>query len=232
VKRLMSAPSQNSRFDMVQWMTPEAREAFHASASRRRLSAGQIIYVLGDAGGEMYRIVIGSVRLFATRSDGREVFFLRFQPGDCFGEASLVDNETRPQSAQAVTDVELEVIDVAAFTRLRGAYRDFDDALIRLLARQMRFANSLFIDFSLNDLLGRIARRILEAAQAHPASNNDAATPDLPLSQAEIASMVGASRQTVNRALQQMQSMGVIQTEYNRIVVHDVDWLRSLATLR
>src|SRR5580704_9268398 len=187
----MPTPPQNSRFDMVQWMTPQVRAAFHASASRRRLSAGQIIYVFGDAASEMYRIVSGSVRLFATRSDGREVVFLRFQPGDCFGEASLIDSETRPQTAQAVTDVELEVIDAAAFRRLRGAYREFDEALLRLLSQQMRFANSLFIDLSLNDLLGRIAGRILEAAQASRPSDG-AGTLDLPLSQAEIASMVGA----------------------------------------
>jgi CRP/FNR family cyclic AMP-dependent transcriptional regulator len=228
----MPTPPQNSRFDMVQWMTPQVRAAFHASASRRRLSAGQIIYVFGDAASEMYRIVSGSVRLFATRSDGREVVFLRFQPGDCFGEASLIDSETRPQTAQAVTDVELEVIDAAAFRRLRRAYREYDEALLRLLSQQMRFANSLFIDLSLNDLLGRIARRILEAAQASRAPCDGASTLDLPLSQAEIASMVGASRQTVNRALQQMQSMGLLQTEYNRIIVHDLGWLRSLATLR
>jgi CRP-like cAMP-binding protein len=226
----MPTPPQNSRFDMVQWMTPQVREAFHASASRRRLSAGQIIYVFGDAAGEMYRIVSGSVRLFATRSDGREVVFLKFQPGDCFGEASLIDNETRPQTAQAVTDVELEVIDAAAFRKLRGAHREFDEALLRLLAQQMRFANSLFIDLSLNDLLGRIARRILEAAEASRAACDSAATLNLPLSQAEIASMVGVSRQTVNKALQQMQGMGVLQTEYHRIIVHDLDWLRSLAT--
>lgn len=228
----MPTPPQNSRFDMVQWMTPQVREAFHASASRRRLSARQIIYVFGNAASEMYRIVSGSVRLFATRSDGREVVFLKFQPGDCFGEASLIDNETRPQTAQAVTDVELEVIDAAAFRRLRGAYREFDEALLRLLSQQMRFANGLFIDLSLNDLLGRIARRILEAAQASRAPHDGAATLDLPLSQAEIASMVGASRQTVNRALQQLQSMGLLQTEYNRIIVHDLDWLRLLATPR
>src|ERR1700680_131715 len=107
----MPTPPQNSRFDMVQWMTPQVRAAFHASASRRRLSAGQIIYVFGDAASEMYRIGSGLGGLFAPRPYGREVFFLRLQPGDCFGEASLIDNETRPQTAQVVTDVELEVID-------------------------------------------------------------------------------------------------------------------------
>src|SRR3984957_8988618 len=131
----MPTPPQISRFDMVQWMTPQVREAFHASASRRRMSVGQIIYVFGEVAGEMYRIVSGSVRLFATRSDGREVVFLRFQPGDCFGEASLIDSETRPQTAQAVTDVELEVIEAGAFTRLRGAYREFEWALLRLLSQ-------------------------------------------------------------------------------------------------
>jgi len=95
----------------------------------------------------------------------------------------------------------------------------------------MRFSNGLFIDLSLNDLIGRVARRILEAARAFGEPGAHGVSLEFPLSQTEIASMVGVSRQTVNRALQQLQGAGVITTEYNGIRVHDLERLQALASL-
>jgi CRP-like cAMP-binding protein len=216
---------------MTQWMNPAVRQAYDEAVAHRRLAQGQVIYLHGDDATEMYRIVSGTVRLLTARSDGREVVFLRFGPGDCFGEASLIDREPRPQTAQAVTDVELEVLGGGAFAKLRSGHRNFDEALLRLLSRQMRFANKLFIDLSLNDLVGRVARRLVEAAMAFGERDEDGSSLEFHLSQAEIASMVGASRQSVNRALQQLQAMGVISTEYSGIRVHDLARLRDLAAL-
>jgi len=97
----MPSPLAIAPFDITQWMTPPVRQAYTAAVSRRRFYAGQIIYVLGDEAGAMYRIVSGSVRVFATRGDGREVVFVRFEPGDAFGESSLIDHEPRPQTAHS-----------------------------------------------------------------------------------------------------------------------------------
>lgn len=216
-------------FDILQWMEPAASEAFRGALRRRSYPAGQLIYLQGDVGREMYRLASGSVRLSATGSDGREVVLLRFESGDCFGEASLIDKYTRPHTAEALSDVELDVLGAEAFDAIRLEYRSFDAALLQLLSRQMRFSSNLFMDLSLNALPRRIARRILRAAETSDDSYRISAPLKLPLSQAEIAAMVGASRQTVNRILRQMQAEGLLFTEYKNLVVRDLDRLRALA---
>lgn len=223
------APQASAPFDITQWMTAEVRAAYGRLVRVKRFAAGAVIYIRGDEAREMYRIVSGSVRLYASGGDGREVVFRWFESGDTFGEASLIDDEPRPQTAEAVVESALEVLDAAAFDQLRRNHRDFDEALLRLLSRQMRFANTLVVDLSLGDLAGRIARRILEAVSVRAAQDQARSTFDCAISQAELAPMVGASRQTVNRTLQQMQASGIITTEYNRITVQDLPGLRAMA---
>ena len=206
-------------FDMVQWMDPDSRSAFAAAVHHRRFRAGQTIYLQGDAGEEMFRIDRGSVRLSLTRTDGREIVLLLLQNGGCFGNSSLIDGGPRPQTAQAVSDVELSVLDAAAFGRLRGAHRGFDDALLRLLAAQMRAATTHYADRSLDDLRSRVIARLLLLAGPAPV---------LQLSQSELAMMVGASRQHVNKVLKQLESEKLIAIDYAAIRITDIDGLRDL----
>jgi CRP/FNR family transcriptional regulator, cyclic AMP receptor protein len=215
-------------FDLLQWMQPPLREAFLRALKPKIYRAGQLIYSQGDAGAEMYRVSSGRVRLSVADQDGREVVFLLFEPGDCFGDASLVDGEPRPQTAEALTDLELDVLDKTAYGNLR-AIEGFDDALLRLLARQMRFVSRRYTDLSLGDLRARVASRILEAAQMSDRKAGLGGGLSLRLPQSEIASLVGASRQTVNRVLRVMSAEGLIATEYNQVLVRDVDGLRRAA---
>jgi len=221
--------SRHRMFDILQWLSDDVAEAFLRRLKPRQYRASQTIYTQGDEGSEMYRIVSGSVRMLARSEDGREVVFLRFGPGDCFGVASLIDDEPRPHTAEAATFVEMEALTKKAYNELRSEHREFDEALLQLISRMMRYSSRLFRDLNLNALEERIAIRILQGVEAA----NDAAPGSLinklPLSQAEIALMVGASRQTVNRILQKMQEAGVIVTEYNSIIVQDMSRLRALA---
>lgn len=206
-------------FDMLRWMDAESRGAFAAAVHHRRFQAGQTIYLQGDAGEEMFRVDHGSVRLSLTRTDGREIVLLLLQAGSCFGNSSLIDAGPRPQTAQAVTDVELSVLDAAAFGRLRGAHRGFDDALMRLLAAQMRAATTHYADRSLDDLRSRVIARLLLLAGL---------TPTLHLSQSELAMMVGASRQHVNRVLKGLENGKLIAIDYATIHIVDIERLRDL----
>jgi len=126
-------------FDLLQWMDEPVRRAFASLAKRRRYAAGQVIYLHSEPGNEMFRLVSGSVCMSVMHGDGRKVIFLLFEPGDCFGESSLIDGAPRPQTAEALTSVEVDVLDLNSFNFLRTQYRSFNEALLRLLARQMRF---------------------------------------------------------------------------------------------
>ncbi len=216
-------------FDMFQWLPKEVVEAFSQRVCRRRYQAGQTIYFLGDSGNEMYRIASGSVRMLASTPDGREVVFLRFNSNDCFGIASLIDGQPRPHTAEAATAVELDVLSKEDYEEIRKTYREFDQASLKLISRMMRYSSGLFKELSLNALEERIASRILQGVERSEAVASTQDHRKLALSQTEIALMVGASRQTVNRVLQKMQDAGIIETEYNSIIVQDIKGLRALA---
>jgi CRP/FNR family transcriptional regulator, cyclic AMP receptor protein len=215
-------------FDLRQWLSGAALDDFDHALRPRRYNAGQTVYRQDEPGTEMFRIVSGLVRLSVLRSDGREVIFLFFRPGDCFGDSSLVDGEPRPQTAEALTDLVVQVLDGNAFHALRDAHRAFDGAIMKLLARQMRALSEQFVDTSLNDLTARVAARILQIASALGSRGMDSGHVALRLPQAEIASMVGASRQSVSKTLQRLQSEGLVTIEYANVLVNDVAGLRRL----
>lgn len=216
-------------FDLLQWMEPEVRAAFGSVVRRRRYAAGRTIYWQGDPGTEMFRIISGSVRMVVTRADGREIAYGLCEPGDCFGDSSLVDGDPRPQSVEAVTDVELDVLEAADFRRLRERFRNFDDALLRLLARQMRVVSMHYADANLNPLAVRVAGRLHEAACSFGSQADDGLRLTVPLAQSGLALMVGASRQAVNKVLRKFQSEGLLRIEYGTVLILDPEGVRQRA---
>ena len=216
-----------ARFDMMPWLSPEAAAAFKAVARRRILKAGQVIYMQDDPGSEMYRVVSGHVRLTTRHPDGKEAVFLLFVPDDCFGVSSLVDDGNRPQTAECLSDVELDAVDLMAFERLRIDHASFVDALLRLLARQMRIVSAHYARSSILSLSARVALRLIELSEVDNEGRENLLSVHLP--QSELAAMTGASRQSVNATLQQLQRNGVIRIENRRIVIADLPALTKIA---
>ena len=212
---------------MMPWLDPEAASAFKAVARPRNLKAGQTIYMQDDPGSEMYRVVSGHVRLTTRHPDGKEAVFLRFVPDDCFGVSSLVDDGMRPQTAECLSDVQLDVIDRRDFEMLRNNHRSFVDALLRLLARQMRIVSAHYARSSILSLSARIALRLIELAEFDSRARDNLLAVHLP--QSELAAMTGASRQSVNPILQQLQRSGLIRIENRRIIITDLPALTRAA---
>ncbi len=214
-------------FDMASWLPAAQQQLFARLARRRTYRASQTIYTQGEAGEEMFRIIEGSVRLSVLGLDGREVTFLLFGPGDCFGVSSLVDGAPRPQTAEALTGVTIEAIDRAAFAELRQSGRAFDEALLRLLATQMRAVSIFYTEAQLASLRQRVLRRLDEAMNSFGTEGEGGMRLSLRLSHTELAAMVGSSRQSVGKILQQLQAEGLIRIEYGNILILDLAAFRD-----
>jgi len=221
---------QYSPFDIFQWLPVNVQEAFSTSARQTRFLDGQRIYTQAEPGNEMFRITSGSVRMSALRHDGREALYLIFEPGDCFGTSSLVDGEPRPQTASAQGEVELQVLRRDAFERLRLDHRAFNDALLRLISRHMRLLSDYFVTSTLDELPCRVAKRLLEVSKSFGVSRERGIRLSMRLSQAELALMVGASRQSVSKVLQKFQEDGLIAIEYGTVLILDKDKLQLKAS--
>lgn len=213
--------ASHSRFDMTGWMTAEAKAGFAAGTTTRTFSAGQTIYVQGEPGTEMYRIVTGSVRLSVHGIEGREATFLLLEPGDCFGDSSLVDDDPRPQTAEAMVKSELQVLSRASFQHLLVEHPSFTQAILRLLSRQMRAVSAFYVDSQLSGLHNRVIHRIDDLIRRFGVLSGDGVRLSIRMSQSDLASLVGSSRQSVGKVLQDLQADGLIRIEYGNILVPD-----------
>lgn len=216
-------------FDLLQWVQADAQAAFGTLAQRRHYRAGETLYGQGDEGREMYRLVEGSVRLSVIRQSGCELVYLTFAPGDCFGVSSVVDGGERPHTAQASVDVIVDVLQARDFDTLRVAHRAIDEAIMKLLARQMRAMSASFANASLGSLRQRVARCLADAARSFGKPVSNGLILDQHLPQSEIALMVGASRQSVNRILQGLQAEGLVTAHYGSMILHAPDTIGQIA---
>ena len=133
------------------------------------------------------------------------------------------------QTAEAASAVDVQVLSRAAFDRLRHDYREFDDALLRLMTRHMRLLSGFFADAHLTTLSARIASRIVANSRSFGVPGEAGTGFSVRLSQSDFALMVGASRQSVNKVLQRFQEDGLIVIEYGALVVRDLDRLQLRA---
>jgi CRP/FNR family transcriptional regulator, cyclic AMP receptor protein len=216
----------HSPFDIFQWLSAEGQDAFTLATRRRHFPDSYRIYSQSEPGNEMYRIVSGSVRMSVLRRDGREALYLVLEPGDCFGMSSLIDGAPRSYTTRANGDVELQVLRRDACDRLRCQHPSFSEGLMRLMARHMRLLSEYFVGSTVDDISCRVAQRLLKAQRPSVISRHGIRL-TVRLSQSDIALMVGASRQAVNKVLQRFQDDGLISIEYGSVQVHDVDRLQS-----
>lgn len=221
--------SSRSHFDIVQWLSAEVGSALERAGHPKRFPAGSTIYVQGEPGDEMYRLVSGSVRLYVSNADGRELTFLLFGSGDCFGNSSVIDGGPRPQTAEAHEACELQVFDKNAVDALRKQYPEVSDALLHLTSRQSRILSNFFAQSYLDQPAARIAQRIVAAVDQAGQDAKAGERVVAPFSQSELGLMVGAARQTVNKVLRQFKIDRLISVDKGELIVLDLPGLRAIA---
>jgi len=217
-----------SPFDIFQWLSIEARESFVRAARRRHFPDGSRIYSQSEPGEAMYRIVSGYVRMSVMRDDGREALHSLLEPGGCFGICSMLDGAQRHHTTTAHGDVEVQVLRRDACEQLRAEHASFGEGLIRHMSRHTRLLCEYFASSTLDELPRRVALRLLIAHSKVITGNKTRLI--VRLSQSEIALMVGASRQAVNKVLQRFQDEGLISLEYGSVHLHDIERLQSVTS--
>ncbi len=195
----------------------------------RRYRKGNVIFVQGEQGDRCYAIVDGAVKISAYHSDGREAVLAVLGPGDVFGELSLFDQVVRSADATAIESTELLSLDTNALTEAMADHPEVGLTLLQVLGRRLRQTNEALQDIAFFDVPGRVARRIADLAETHGEQTDDGVLIDLPLSQESLAQMVGATRESVNKALAILKRRGLVGRIGRRYLVSDIARLRSRA---
>jgi CRP/FNR family transcriptional regulator, cyclic AMP receptor protein len=172
----------------------------------------------------MYVLAEGAVKLFVASRDGGIVELVRHRPPATFGEVALLDGGPRSASAEAVERSTLLVVTRAELLRLLRAEDQVAEALLRTLGTIVRRTTRQVSDLVFLDLQGRIARQLLALA-----TDGDGMARTRRVTQAELASMVGGARQTVNQALRSLESRGYIRADGRSFEILDRRRLEHLA---
>ncbi len=207
----------------------EVASALEASMSSATLRRGEILFSEGDDGDQLYVVTEGKIKLGRTSPDGRENLLAILGPGQMFGELSFFDPGPRSATATAVTDVELKSLGHEALSPILNAHPDVAHALLNQLAGRLRRTNEVVGDLVFSDVPGRVAKALLDLASRFGRRADDGIHVNHDLTQEELAQLVGASRETVNKALADFASRGWLRLEPRSVVILDLERLQRRA---
>jgi CRP/FNR family cyclic AMP-dependent transcriptional regulator len=188
---------------------------------------GSVIVFEDDPGDSFFLVREGRVKVVLVGEDGREVILGILGAGEHFGELALIDDRPRSAHVIALDDSALLVLRREDFKRRVEAAPKVAWALLVELSRRLREADGKIGGLVLLDVPGRICRLLIDSA-----SPGDGRTIEKPLTHQTIAQMIGASRETVSRAMREFQDSGWISVERRRITLRDLDALKQRSRAR
>jgi CRP/FNR family transcriptional regulator, cyclic AMP receptor protein len=193
-----------------------------------RFRRGQALFTQGDRAERVFVIERGWVLIMSVAPGGREIVLGLRGPGDLIGDLSALDGAPRSATALAAGEVEATVARSSVFIRtLSDAATAMD--LLRLLASRLRDADRKRLEFAALDTLGRVARRLQELSERFGEQTAEGIEVELPLSQEQLASWCGASREATVKALAALRTLGCIATRRRSVLIRDVAGLRQHA---
>jgi len=207
----------------------EAAAALRSSMSEHKLARAEVLFREGDEGDRVYVVIDGKIKLGRTSQDGRENLLAILGPGQMFGELSLFDPGPRSATATAVTDTALLGLGHADLLPWLTGRPEVSRGLLLQLASRLRRSNDTLADLVFSDVPGRVAKILLELSVRFGAPADEGIRVAHDLTQEELAQLVGASRETVNKALADFASRGWIRLEQRSVVLLDVERLRRRA---
>ena len=202
-----------------------AWQALAARLTTRTLRRGEHLFREGDPGDALHVVADGKVKITRAAPDGRENVIAILGPGDLLGELSIFDAQPRAATATAVNDCSLATLADSDFHAWLTEQPAVADALLRALAVRLRQTNEAMADLVFTDVPGRIAKTLLGLAQRFGQPDGDGVRVAHDLTQEELAQLVGASRETVNKALSDFAARGWLRLDGRAVVLLDLDRL-------
>jgi CRP/FNR family cyclic AMP-dependent transcriptional regulator len=206
------------------------RERFDALGRTRRYPKGSILFLEGDRSSSVLAIRTGRVKVTTTTAEGHQLVLALRGPGALVGElASLsLGDRRRCATVVAISPVHAQVIPNDDFVSFLEHHPRALLALTRMIISRLHEGDRRRAEFGSYDTLGRLARVLLELADVSGLPTDDGVQLDPPLAQHELAGLVGASRESVVRALTDLRGRGLIETGRRRLVVRDLTALAEL----
>ncbi len=218
------------RISLFNGLTETELSTLSADFVSRQFQQGDMVFLQGDPGQALYLIETGRVRIYVQEDSGQETSVVYYTTGDIFGELSVIDGLPRSASAVALNDM---VVLMLGRDRLRGHLRTMPQLaynFMQALSVRVRYSTLQVGSRTLLDVPARLARKLVELAQLYGEVATDGVRLNVTLTQSELASLIGATRESINKALAHLRREGVIRLDQNQITILDPDALRELSS--
>jgi CRP/FNR family transcriptional regulator, cyclic AMP receptor protein len=201
-----------------------------AEMRARRFRRGEVLFHQGDPGDALFVVTRGAVKISLPNEEGDEAIIATVRDGEFFGELALLDGAPRSATATALEPTETLVLPRSRFRDLIASEPALRDALLGTLAAELRRLTTHVEELHFLDITGRLAARLTHLAESDGAVAVDGTVRlDAPLTQTDLASMIGATRQSVNKLLGLFADDGLLRLEKDAIVILDMDGLARMA---
>ena len=229
----MIAPEFLASVVIFAGLDPEELRPLAAKLRTRRYTRGEVIFHQDDPADRMHIIVDGRIRISITSVDGREKDIALLQQGECFGEMALLDGSNRSATATAVEPSQTCTLFRPDFMNFLDQHPGVVAKTTNLLTQSIRSSNQMLGDLAFLDVPTRLAKQLVDLAASYSGGNspNDLRpSVEIPIGQDELARLVGASRETISRALNSYRRLGVLSTAHRRITITDIAALERMAS--
>ncbi len=218
-----------SRVPLFAGLNEQQFAALASRASQASLRRGEVLFEEGEQGDRLFIVTEGKIKLGHRSNDGRESLIAILGPGEIIGELTLFDPGPRSTTATAVSSATLLSLDHSDLSALLDQSPEAAKHMLRALAQRLRRTNESLSDLVFSDVPGRVAKALLDLAKRFGRPTDSGIHVGHELTQEELAQLVGASRETVNKSLADFVSRGWIRLEGRAVTLLDVDRLQRRA---
>ncbi len=207
-----------------------ALERLSIGMRTRRYRRGEVVYHAGDPGDSLLVIVSGEVKLALPSETGEEAILSILRDGDVFGMHALLDGDSRLGTASALVVTEVILLHQDQFRGLIDSQPVVRDRILASLSHELRRLTVHVEELHFLDITGRLAAQLVRlASEADPGGGDGPIRLRPSLTQAELASMVGCTRQSVNKLLGRFALDGLLNLDRAGIVITDRNGLKATA---
>ncbi len=203
-------------------LNPEELEAVSGLAFEKKYERGEMLFLEGEKADAMYFVLSGAVKIFKTSADGKEQILAIIRPMEAFNEVPILNGGINPTSAQAMSTLVVCGMTGADMQLIMRDYCQVAMNIIQVMAKRLRQMISLVEDLSFRQVIGRVAKILLEYAADGAAGAR--------LTQRDMAAMAGTAREVVSRSLKALEDEGAINIDRHRIVIKDRQALEEMVT--
>lgn len=215
--------------ELFKELTEEECADLAALMTETSLKRGESLFHEGDDGDRLYAVTDGKVKLSHTADDGRENLIAVLGPGEIIGELTLFDLGARSSTVTAIAATSLLSLSHKDMMEYLDSHPALAKSMLRELAKRLRNTNQQMADLVFSDVPGRVAKALLDLAERFGERTPEGIYVAHDLTQEELAHLVGASRETVNKSLADFTSRGWIRLEGRAVLLIQVQRLQRRA---